>query len=72
MLNGTEIKIELLKIGKSQIWLLDQLRERGIICDPSELSKMLGRPQYDYPKRDRVFKVSTEIIKEYKENEADI
>lgn len=72
MLTGTEIKIELLKLGKSQIWLLDQLRERGIICDPSELSKMLGRPQYDYPKRDRVFALCAEIIKEYKENEADI
>ena len=65
-----QIKDRLKALGKSQVWLLFQLRERGIAIQPPELSSILSGAN-TYPKAERVLTVCDEILKgiEEKHNE---
>ncbi len=39
---GKLIRIALVSRGKTQVWLIDQLRAQGIITDKTELSSVLS------------------------------
>lgn len=39
---GHRIKVELAKREKTQVWLIGELRARGLITDKSELSSVLA------------------------------
>lgn len=61
-----QIKDRLKALGKSQVWLIFQLRERGIAIQPPELSSILSGAN-TYPKAERVLTVCDEILKEIEE-----
>ena len=64
-----EYKIELLKLGKTQRDLILELKDRGIICTPPEMSTALSgvvRPKFD-----AIRKASEEIIAEWKSGNND-
>lgn len=65
-----QIKDRLKALGKSQVWLIFQLREREIAIQPPELSSILSGAN-TYPKAERVLTVCNEILKgiEEKHNE---
>lgn len=65
-----QIKDRLKALGKPQVWLIFQLRERGIAIQPPELSSILSGAN-TYPKAERVLTVCDEILKgiEEKHNE---
>ena len=58
-----EIKDRLKALGKTQRWLIFQLRERGVNAQPPLLSSILSGA-YTYPQADRVLKVCDTIITE--------
>jgi hypothetical protein len=62
-----EIKNRLKALGKTQRWLLFELRERGINTQPPLLSSILSGA-YTYPQAERVLKVCDEILKEVENN----
>ena len=39
---GHEIKVGLARLDKTQVWLIGELRARGLITDKSELSSVLS------------------------------
>ena len=63
-----DIKNRLDTLGKSQVWLLKELRKRGVTTQPPQLSNIINGI-YTYPKAQLVGKVCDEIIKEA-ENDA--
>ena len=64
-----QIKDRLKKLGKTQVWLIFQLRERGIEIQPPLMSSIINGV-YTYPQAQRVLKVCDEILTEV-ENAAD-
>lgn len=58
-----DIKERLAYLGKSQVWLLRKLRERGVITQPPQLSNIINGI-YTYPKARLVGEMCDEIIKE--------
>ena len=58
-----DIKNRLTKLGKSQVWLLMELRKRGVITQPPQLCNIINGI-YTYPKAQLVGKTCDEIIKE--------
>lgn len=58
-----DIKSRLDSLGKSQVWLLKELRKRGINTQPPQLSNIINGI-YTYPKAQLVGKTCDEIIKE--------
>ena len=63
-----DIKERLAHLGKSQVWLLRKLRERGVITQPPQLSNIINGI-YTYPKARLVGEMCDEIIKEAEEND---
>ena len=61
------IKDRLDKIGKSQVWLLMELRKRGVMTQPPQLCNIINGI-YTYPKAQLVGKECDEIIKEVEKN----
>ena len=57
------IKDRLDSLGKSQVWLLKELRKRGINTQPPQLSNIINGI-YTYPKAQLVGQTCDEIIKE--------
>lgn len=58
-----EIKIELLKLEKRQVDLVNELKKRGITTTPQEMSSALrGLPR---PKFEQIRKESEKIIEEW-------
>lgn len=57
------IKDRLDKLGKSQVWLLMELRKRGVVTQPPQLCNIINGV-YTYPKAQLVEKECDEIIKE--------
>lgn len=57
------IKERLANLGKSQVWLLRKLREKGVITQPPQLSNIINGI-YTYPKAKLVGEMCDEIIKE--------
>ena len=64
-----QIKDRLKKLGKTQVWLIFQLRERGIEIQPPLMSSIINGV-YTYPQAQRVLKACDEILTEV-ENAAD-
>lgn len=58
-----QIKDRLKKLGKTQVWLIFQLRERGIEIQPPLMSSIINGV-YTYPRAQRVLKVCDEILTE--------
>lgn len=64
-----KIKDRLKALGKTQRWLIFELRKRGINAQPPLLSSILSGA-YTYPQADRVLTVCDVILTEV-ENNAD-
>ena len=58
-----QIRDRLKKLGKTQVWLIFQLRERGIEIQPPLMSSIINGV-YTYPQAQRVLKVCDEILTE--------
>lgn len=59
----SDIKMKLGKIGKSQVWLLKELRNRGIDTQPPQLSNIING-NYTYPKARSVLAECYKIIEQ--------
>lgn len=57
------IRDRLRALRKSQVWLIKELRKRGIIVQPPELSNILSG-LYTFPKARMVLDISEEILTE--------
>ena len=58
-----QIKDRLKKLNKTQVWLIFELRKRGIEMQPPLMSSIINGV-YAYPQASRVLKVCDEILKE--------
>ena len=56
------IKERLAKLGKSQVWLLKELRARGFDVQPPQLCNIING-NYTYPKAQCVLEESNNILK---------
>lgn len=63
-LAGHNIKIDLCKRNLTQVWLCEQLANRGINTDKSELSSVLSGTRRGQ-KADLIIKTSQDIISSY-------
>jgi hypothetical protein len=61
------IKDRLKAVGKTQRWLIFELRKRDINAQPPLLSAILSGA-YTYPQAERILKVCDEILKEVENN----
>jgi hypothetical protein len=61
------IKDRLKVVGKTQRWLIFELRKKGINAQPPLLSEILSGA-YTYPQAERILKVCDEILKEVENN----
>lgn len=61
------IKERLSKLGKSQVWLLKMLRERGTDVQPPQLSNIING-NYTYPKAQRVLALCDDVLTEVENN----
>lgn len=57
------LKERLEVLGKTQVWLLIELRKRGIVTQPPQLSNIING-LYTYPKAKMVSEACNEIITE--------
>ncbi len=64
-----QIKDRLKALGKTQVWLILELRKRGVEVQPPLMSSIINGV-YTYPQAQRVLKVCDEVLKEV-ENGAD-
>lgn len=62
-----EIKNRLKALGKTQRWLIFELRKRGINAQPPLLSSILSGA-YTYPQAERVLEVCESILTEVEKN----
>ena len=62
-------KCRLKKLGKTQVWLMKKLRERGVYIQPPEMSAMLSGA-ITYPKVERVLKEVLQIIEQEEQEQA--
>lgn len=58
-----DIKNRLSSIGKTQVWLVRELRERGIDMQPPRLSSIINGT-YTYPKTKSILEQCDKIIAE--------
>jgi hypothetical protein len=58
-----EIRERMQKLGKTQVWLILELQQRGIVVQPPEMSSIL-RGVNTYPKATRVLEVCNDILSE--------
>lgn len=63
-----QIKDRLKKLGKTQVWLIFELRKRGIDIQPPLMSSIINGV-YTYPQANRILVVCDEILKKV-ENDA--
>ena len=61
------IKNRLDALGKTQVWLLIELRKRGVLTQPPQLCNIINGI-YTYPKAQLVGKTCDEILKEAENN----
>lgn len=57
------IKERLADLGKSQVWLLRQLRNEGVEVQPPQLCNIING-NYTYPKATAILEKCDEIIRE--------
>lgn len=62
------IKERLAKLGKSQVWLLKLLRDKGFEVQPPQLSNIING-NYTYPKATKVLAMCDNILTEVERNE---
>lgn len=65
---GRKIRVALAACGRTQVWLIEELRLRGILTDKTEMSSVLSGTRIG-PKADRILTTSVEILGEYHGNE---
>jgi len=58
-----QIKDRIKALGKTQVWLIFELRKRGIEIQPPLMSSIINGV-YTYPQAQRVLKVCDEILTE--------
>lgn len=58
-----QIKDRLKALGKTQVWLILELRKRGVEVQPPLMSSIINGV-YTYPQAQRVLKVCDEVLKE--------
>ena len=58
-----QIKDRIKALGKTQVWLIFELRKRGIVIQPPLMSSIINGV-YTYPQAQRVLKVCDEILTE--------
>lgn len=58
-----QIKDRIKTLGKTQVWLIFELRKRGIEIQPPLMSSIINGV-YTYPQAQRVLKVCDEILTE--------
>ena len=58
------IKDKLADMKKSQVWLLQELRKRGVEVQPPQLCNIINGV-YTYPKSKKVLQECEKIIKEF-------
>ena len=63
---GHKIRIALAECGRTQVWLINKLRNCGIITDRTEMSSALNGARRG-PKIDKMLKISIEILDKYKD-----
>lgn len=63
---GQKIRILLYMNGLTQVWLIGQLRERGIVTDKTEMSSVLKGTRVG-KKANLILQTSIEILKEYQD-----
>ena len=56
-----QIRERMKALGKTQVWLILELQERGIVVQPPEMSQILSGVN-TYPKAKRVLEVSNDIL----------
>ena len=61
------IKERLIQIGKSQVWLLKMLRERGVNTQPPQLSNIING-NYTYPKAQAILEICNDVLMEVETN----
>ena len=61
------LKARLEALGKTQVWLLIELRKKGVVTQPPQLCNILNG-LYTYPKAKSVMEMCNTIIKEAEEN----
>lgn len=64
MTEGKKIKVSLILNDKTQNWLVDQLRERGVTVDKTALSMYLNGRR-EGPQAETVIALAKEILDEY-------
>lgn len=62
---GRKIRVALAECGLTQVWLINELRNRGIITDKTEMSSVLSGTRHGY-KADMMLQTSVEILDEYR------
>lgn len=62
-----KIKERLANLGKSQVWLLMELRKQGVVIQPPQLSNIINGI-YTYPKAKHIGDMCDKIIKEVERN----
>jgi hypothetical protein len=60
----SEIKEKLVKMKKSQVWLLQELRKKGIVTQPQQLCNIINGV-YTYPKAKEVLSECETILAQY-------
>ena len=63
---GHKIRVSLAEIRKTQVWLIQELAQHGIITDKAELSGVLSGTRHG-PKPDLIISTSKKIITESRE-----
>lgn len=58
-----QIKDRLKALGKTQVWLILELRKRGVEVQPPLMSSIINGV-YTYPQAQRVLKVCDEVLKD--------
>ena len=61
------IKERLYDLGKSQVWLLKVLRERGFSIQPPQLCNIING-NYTYPKAKAILTMCNDILTEVESN----
>lgn len=61
------IKNRLADLGKSQVWLLKKLRDKGFNTQPPQLSNIING-NYTYPKAQSVLEECNNILTEFEQN----
>lgn len=58
-----QIKDRLKALGKTQVWLILELRKRGVEVQPPLMSSIINGV-YTYPQAQRVLKVCDEVLRD--------